>query len=283
MEAQARERLHEPHLSISTPYKVCDFKPMFGEIFQEYLHGYDFWGHCDLDMVFGNLADFLTPEKLAAHDKIYPNGHLSLYRNTPEVNARWRLPGAKFDVKLVLSSPMNFAFDEWDGIYNIYRRNSFPFYRDVEFAEPIADCPRFRLLPQRSNAKYERRPQDYPEQLFYWEDGKVWRAYVNSEGMVKTETFAYVHFQKRMFGEIGKDVLEAASFYCTTEGFISKLAFGPPGRDEIRKLNPPRSAWLEKLEFWWRRKKRHWIRRITGKTTFASKSLKLPQKETQIV
>lgn len=27
-----------------TPYKICDYKPFFGEIYKEYTKGYDFWG-----------------------------------------------------------------------------------------------------------------------------------------------------------------------------------------------------------------------------------------------
>ena len=278
LEVLARTRLNEPSLVIPTPYKVCDYKPMFGELFQEYLREYDFWGHCDLDMFLGDLGDFLTPDKLSQYDKIYPNGHLSLYRNTPEVNGRWRLPDAKFDVKMVLASPMNFAFDEWDGIYNIYRRRHFPFYSNVEFAEPVAGFRRFRLVPQRSNSKYERRPEDHPEQLFYWEDGKFRRTYVDAAGALITEAFAYVHFQKWRFAEIAPDVLNADAFYCTSSGFVPKRIPGPPSRDEIRRLNPPRPAWLEKFLFWWIRKKRHWKRKITGKSVFAPKSLKLPGK-----
>lgn len=29
---------------LNTPYKLCDYKPAYGDIFSKYLGGYDFWG-----------------------------------------------------------------------------------------------------------------------------------------------------------------------------------------------------------------------------------------------
>ena len=38
---------------IRTPnaYKLCDFKPSLGKIFEDYFKDYDFWGHIDLDII----------------------------------------------------------------------------------------------------------------------------------------------------------------------------------------------------------------------------------------
>lgn len=46
-------------LSINVPYKFCDFKPAYGEIFSDYLKGYDYWGHCDVDLIWGGYANLL--------------------------------------------------------------------------------------------------------------------------------------------------------------------------------------------------------------------------------
>lgn len=42
-------------ISLDRPYKLCDFRPMYGYLFQEYLKDYKFWGHCDTDMLFGDI------------------------------------------------------------------------------------------------------------------------------------------------------------------------------------------------------------------------------------
>ena len=41
-------------VNIKNGYKLCDFKPTYGILFSELLQGYDFWGHGDIDMVFGD-------------------------------------------------------------------------------------------------------------------------------------------------------------------------------------------------------------------------------------
>ena len=43
-------------------YKICDFKPAFGLILQKYISGFDFWGYCDIDLIYGNIRNFITEE-----------------------------------------------------------------------------------------------------------------------------------------------------------------------------------------------------------------------------
>ena len=47
----------------SFPYKLCDFKPMFGIIFDEIVKGFEFWGHVDNDMILSDLLseEFIDP------------------------------------------------------------------------------------------------------------------------------------------------------------------------------------------------------------------------------
>lgn len=46
---------------MDTPYKICDYKVMYGIILEDYLKGYDYWAHCDMDLIFGDLRSFLIP------------------------------------------------------------------------------------------------------------------------------------------------------------------------------------------------------------------------------
>ena len=50
-------------------------------MFADELAGYDFWGHCDLDVVFGRVRDHLPAEAFEA-DKVLVQGNFALYRNT---------------------------------------------------------------------------------------------------------------------------------------------------------------------------------------------------------
>ena len=77
-------------ICMDTPYKFCDFKPSYGEVFAKYLSGYDFWGHCDVDLIWGDIRRFVTEDVLAQYNRIYTRGHCTIYRNIPEVNAWYR-------------------------------------------------------------------------------------------------------------------------------------------------------------------------------------------------
>lgn len=75
---------------ISKPYKMCDYKVAYGEMFQEYIKDYDFWGHCDADLIFGDIRKFVTDDILNKYDRLGVDGFFSLFRNTIEINAIYR-------------------------------------------------------------------------------------------------------------------------------------------------------------------------------------------------
>lgn len=84
------QAIYDFPIFLERPYKLCDFKPAYGEIFADELKDYDFWGHCDIDLVWGNIRKFYTDEVLGQYEKVGFNGHSNLYKNTPEVCARYR-------------------------------------------------------------------------------------------------------------------------------------------------------------------------------------------------
>ena len=87
---QAVQKRFSFPVALKTPQKLCDYKCAYGYIFEDYLKDYDWWGHCDLDQIFGDLSVSVTEDRLNTLDKIYSLGHLTLYRNT-DVN--------EFDIK----------------------------------------------------------------------------------------------------------------------------------------------------------------------------------------
>ena len=99
-------------ISLKTPQKLCDYKCAYGYLFKSYLSGFDFWGHCDMDQIFGELGRFVTPELLERYDKLYTLGHFTLYRNKPENNVRFMEPinGAS-RYREVFSTPGSCGFD----------------------------------------------------------------------------------------------------------------------------------------------------------------------------
>jgi hypothetical protein len=74
------------------PHKlVSEYYPANGLIFADHAMGFDFWGHCNWDMVYGRLEKYLPDHffddcDIFGNDPNAINGIFSLYRNIPKVN-----------------------------------------------------------------------------------------------------------------------------------------------------------------------------------------------------
>lgn len=95
-------------------YKLCDFKPAYGFIFGDILTPYDFWGHCDIDIIFGDIREFITVELLENYELIsvrhdWLSGCFLLYKNTEKLNTLFL---HSTDYKKVFTSDMHYCFDE---------------------------------------------------------------------------------------------------------------------------------------------------------------------------
>ena len=119
---QASQAL-EFEVAIDHGYKLCDFKPAYGYIFADYIREYDFWGYCDIDVIFGNIRLYMTDELLKAYDVIsarhdYLTGCFALYRNQQyfrelfKQSKDWRK--VYTNLRYVFFDETNFAFDAFE-------------------------------------------------------------------------------------------------------------------------------------------------------------------------
>jgi len=100
-------------INITYGYKLCDFKPAYGFIFPELIKGYDFWGYCDIDVIFGNIRDFMTDDLLENHDLIsvrpdWIPGCFILFKNSLKMNTLFK---QSKDYKKVFTSDKHYCFD----------------------------------------------------------------------------------------------------------------------------------------------------------------------------
>jgi hypothetical protein len=112
-EMLASEKLRTT-IKLSGAYKVCDFKPAYGLLFEELLQGWDYWGYADLDVVYGDIRGFLTRRNLGLYDvfsarREYLVGHFTLFRNNAEMQ---RLFEQSADIPRLLEDEQLYAFDE---------------------------------------------------------------------------------------------------------------------------------------------------------------------------
>lgn len=101
-------------VDVANSYKLCDFKPAYGMIFQDELSSYDFWGYCDIDIIWGDIRCFMTDELLKKYDVIsarhdYLTGCFSLFRNIEKFRSLFK---ESKDYLKVFSSDEHFCFDE---------------------------------------------------------------------------------------------------------------------------------------------------------------------------
>ncbi|WP_172283449.1 DUF6625 family protein [Chryseobacterium sp. LAM-KRS1] len=100
-------------------YKICDFRPSFGVIFEDFIKNYEFWGICDIDVILGNIRGFLSQDILNNYDFIsttpeYPSGYMSIYRNIPLINNLYQQSSY---LRQIFTEDKNFMFDECGGCY----------------------------------------------------------------------------------------------------------------------------------------------------------------------
>lgn len=71
---------------------IWDFRCALGVLYADELAGFDYWGHSDMDVVYGRVERFTTDEALAACDIFtdcvfgYIAGPWAIYRNVERVN-----------------------------------------------------------------------------------------------------------------------------------------------------------------------------------------------------
>lgn len=172
------------------PYKLCDFKPAYGFIFQEYIGAYDFWGHCDNDLILGDIRHFITDDILALHDRILTRGHFTLYRNNDEVNRMFMKVNPSYNI--VFNSEKVFHFDEHPGTGGYWLKNK----KNKTYDKIIFDDLDWKMYLFSDVHKRETVDKIRRYFIYSFEDGKLFR-YFWEKDKIGREEIMYVHFQKR--------------------------------------------------------------------------------------
>ncbi len=197
--------------ALGFPYKLCDYKPAYGLIFYDYVKDYDFWGYGDIDILWGRLDKYITDDMLESYDRIGYLGHFSLYHNDDTVNHLFMKRGM-FSYKKVYSDDYVYGFDEQSGMMYITLKNGVKTYLDEHFLN----------LDWRSKEFVAGGIKNYKYQVFYWENGGVYRAYIDNDNSLKTEEYMYLHFQGKKPKSINADKLKPQGFFITKDKFIVK-------------------------------------------------------------
>ncbi len=189
-------------ISLDFPYKICDYKPAFGEIFKDYLKEYDFWGWCDIDLILGDIRKFCTDDLLNEYVRIGAHGHFSIFKNDEDTNKLYRTLHSDNcqNYRDVYSQRKNRAFDEWAkhmgyGISMLFKENNIKQFESEKL--PFADMNILSYGFMNSNKHLEYAAGGKIKKLIFdYENGKLFAVFLSNNEVRKMELL-YAHFQKR--------------------------------------------------------------------------------------
>ena len=245
-----KEKIQEKldiNISLPKPYKLCDYRPAFGYIFSDYICEYEYWGHCDCDLIFGNLDAFLVPLLDEGYDKVFAAGHLTIYKNNVENNMRFmKTYRGRVLYKKFLTVPRSCNFDEdWhlDNIHGIFLEAGTKVY-----CKSLAINPsnRHSLFVQREYDPVTRTYHDikFGKAIYVWDKGNLYQILKGTfSEIVKKRNFLYMHFQER---EMSMDprVLDCDFFQIVPNKFILLKKIPENNYEFARTLSAPISAYL---------------------------------------
>lgn len=207
------QKLMDFRIVLNSPYDLCEYKPVYGHVLEEYIKHYDFWGFCDIDVILGNLRHFITDEMLDHHDKLWFSGHFTLMRNNQKMRLLYRekYPNV-LDYRFAYTTKYVCHFDENGSIAyaDEYDPNVRFYFRWSYFD---TDVYTYELLIRNE------------ESCVVWDNGTL-TAYWN--GGENTEEFMYIHLQKRKM----------------LRGFSGKRDTFAIMRNEFLELNPEKVVGL---------------------------------------
>jgi hypothetical protein len=154
-------------------YGMIDLRPAFGALLADHLQGFDYWGHCDCDVIYSNIRSHIDPyitrdpDVISARDD-FLCGHFTLWKNVERVNNFFRTVPGYLEI---LQDPIYRAFDEGD-ISSAARRASQEGTLDVQHASSlVVDWPQLERIPLG----------------WSWEDGELRNLLIDRNPM-------YIHF-----------------------------------------------------------------------------------------
>lgn len=262
MQNRAQHHFDFP-ISLSAPYKLCDFRPAYGLLFEEYLTDYSHWGHCDCDLIFGQLNHFISEAMMDDYDKLFMQGHCSIYKNIHSVNQAFMLPLNGEEIyKTVFTQKRAFTFDESflsTNVNRIFEQNGLKVFKTDLSANTNSRSSIFRLT------HYDAALDIYMTEaklhaVYVWNNGVLTRSYFRL-GEFKQRELMYMHLQRRAM-KVDTAILSKNRFKILP-GLFTSLEVEHITADNFRRIK-----WKNHTNHQWKLIKgdiRFWKKRIATK------------------
>jgi len=147
-------------INMKKSYKLCDFKPMYGLIFEDIIEKYDFWGYCDVDIIFGDLKKYFTPNILDKFDvltfrEFIISGAFTILKNNEYTKTLFKKSP---NLEYVISSEEYVSFDE-SGNKRVMCRKRIPAY-DLLYIDNLV-CWTSIIQKEDDNGNLKLYARDY--------------------------------------------------------------------------------------------------------------------------
>lgn len=189
---QIVQKSFEFPIILDRPYKLCEYKQAYGYILQEYIKGYDFWGFGDLDLVYGDIRNFLT-DAVLSHKFLLGWGHLTLLRNDVDANTYFmrQVDGYQSYKEAFTTAKITF-FDEFR-----YKGCSDK-WRDCRPKDCWLEWPFDNASKPKQSYHFNSLTRGWEQVIFEHVDNKLYMLRFNNGQLEKKESL-YAHFQHRGF------------------------------------------------------------------------------------
>lgn len=188
------QRCFSYKIKLERPYKLCDYKPVYGRLLDEYLDEYMWWGYCDCDMVFGNIDKYIKPLLESSCEKIGINGHFTMMRNNNDMKLLYLIDHElkeAYTHKEVYTTRHSCAYDEVGGGNFRYGLSYICDHVGI-FQEKISDVVDLDVFEEAYC--FELDGKKYENVIFHKSGNSLYIS--NLRGEQLKEVF-YVHFQKK--------------------------------------------------------------------------------------
>lgn len=231
-------------VALESPRKLCDFKPMYGYLFEDELEAYQAWGYCDpTDTINGDYSRFIDLKLINSYDRLGYLGHLTIYRNTDVNNRRFMADTCEGRTwEKCASNPNICIFDEPAplGIDDIWHHNGWSTgFLDESIADLTSYSWHFRIAKGYADAHTWENNRCL---VFEWNNGRLYGHELDRSGMA-TREFLYVHFKRRRMDI--DDNLDPNQFLIAPRGFVAyPRTLTPDCLKGLGKRRFPDPLWL---------------------------------------
>lgn len=228
-------------ISLETPYKLCDYKPAYGFILEKYIKNYDYWGHCDCDLIFGNLNKMLIPLLKKNYDKIFAAGHLTVYKNTKKNNITFMRnnPEGISLYRATFSHNRIFGFDEdlfEENVHTIFQTEGYNlFEKDLSFNVSSRFYNINRVFYNDVSHNWEDEP--FKRNIVVWDGNNIY-CYNYQNGNINKTEYLYIHLQMR---KMKNTIIPEKEYY---------VKIAPDRFEKITKMTINKNIWKKQKKIY---------------------------------